>query len=155
MTGPSAEEPTPEERIRAELRELRDQVVGVRGSMVATSDGFLVTHDIPDLEPTRIAALVAATFGLARQATETTGRGRFREAVARGAEGYLAVFAVSDSSVVAVVGTNDLNIGMLHYQTRDMVKRISGHMAEFDSGWQGHALPDGPPGTMHNHDADG
>ncbi len=121
---------SPEQLIRAELRLLRDQVKGVHGSMVATSDGFMVAEDIPDLEPTRIAALVATTLGLARQATEATGRGRFRETLTRGSDGYLAVFAIGERAVVAVLGTDDLNVGMLHYQIRDLNKRIAQHMEQ-------------------------
>ncbi len=143
MTMPYIDETTPEERIRRELRGLRDQVVGVYGSLVATSDGFLVTHDIPDLEPTRIAALVATTLGLAQQATHVTGRGRFRESVARGSDGYLAVFAAGDTAVLAVLGTNELNVGMLHYQTRDLIGRIVGHMTRFEGGWEADTLPHG------------
>mgnify|MGYP002621365680 CR=1 FL=1 len=141
MTMPHSDERTPEELIHQELRELRDQVMGVHGSLVATSDGFLITHDVPDLEPTRIAALVATTLALARQATQTTGRGRFRESVARGSEGYLAVFAAGEGAVLAVLGTNDLNVGMLHYQTRETVDRITGHLTRFDGGWAATAPP--------------
>ncbi|MFF3667829.1 roadblock/LC7 domain-containing protein [Microtetraspora malaysiensis] len=142
MTGPGIEGLTPDKRVRAELRELRTQMAGVHGSMVAASDGFLISCDIPEAEPTRIAALIAATLGLARQATQATGRGRFREAVARGSDGYLAVFAVGEDAVLAVIGTNDLNIGMLHYQTRDLITRLMNHLAQFDWGWQGGTRPD-------------
>ncbi len=121
---------TPEQLIRAELRELRDQVVGVHGSMVATSDGFLVANDIPDLEPTRIAALVATTLGLARQATQTTGRGVFRESLTRGSEGYLAVFSAGERAVIAVLGTEELNVGMLYYQIRGLTQRIAHHLEQ-------------------------
>jgi len=119
-----------EQLIRAELRLLRDQVKGVHGSMVATSDGFMVAEDIPDLEPTRIAAIIATTLGLARQATEATGRGRFRETLTRGSDGYLAVFAIGERAVVAVLGGDDMNVGMLHYQIRDLNKRIAQHMEQ-------------------------
>jgi len=118
-------------QISAELRSLRDSVVGIHGSLVATSDGLLVTHDIPDMEPTRIAAIVAATLGLASQATHATGRGGFREAVARGGTGYLVVYAAGANAVVAVLGDNELNVGMLHYEMRDMIGRIAGYSAEF------------------------
>lgn len=141
MTMPYTDERTPEERIRQELRDLRSQVVGVYGSLVATSDGFLVAHDVPGLEPTRIAALVATTLGLARQATQTTGRGRFHESVARGSDGYLAVFAAGDSAVLAVLGTNELNVGMLHYQTRELIRRIVGHLTRFEGGWEAATIP--------------
>ncbi|MCC5574643.1 roadblock/LC7 domain-containing protein [Microtetraspora sp. AC03309] len=142
MTAPGIEGLPPDQRVHAELRDLRTQMGGVHGSMVAASDGFLISCDIPELEPTRIAALIAATLGLARQATQATGRGRFREAVARGSDGYLAVFAVGDDAVLAVIGTDDLNIGMLHYQIRDLIKRITSHLAQFEWGWQGSMRPD-------------
>ncbi len=131
MDQPFARETTVEELVLTELRSLRDNVVGVHGSLVATSDGLLVTHDIPDMEPTRIAAIVAATLGLASQATQATGRGGFREAVARGGTGYLVVYAAGRNAVVAVLGDHELNVGMLHYEMRDMIVRITAYSAEF------------------------
>jgi uncharacterized protein len=148
MDQPFAGEITVEELVRTELRSLRDSVFGVHGSLVATSDGLLVTHDIPDLEPTRIAAIVAATIGLASQATQATGRGGFREAVARGGTGYLVVYAAGGNAVVAVLGDNELNVAMLHYEMRDMIVRIAGYAAGFtrwaDAETVAHALNRAP-----------
>jgi uncharacterized protein len=126
-----AGEVTAGELVLRELRSLRDSVAGVHGSMVATSDGLLVAHDIPDMEPTRIAAIVATTFGLASQTTQATGRGRFREAVVKGSSGYLAVYAAGRGAVVAVIGDSDLNIAMLHYEMRDTIRRITSYSAGF------------------------
>jgi len=50
-----------EEGVRTELQQIRAQVAGVRGSLVATSDGLVVAHDIPDVEPTQIAGRRAMT----------------------------------------------------------------------------------------------
>ena len=80
-----------EDQVRAELRQIRTHVAGVRGSLAATSDGLVVALDIPDVEPTQIAALAAATLAVTRRATMATECGTFREAVARGSDGYLAV----------------------------------------------------------------
>jgi predicted regulator of Ras-like GTPase activity (Roadblock/LC7/MglB family) len=121
---------TLENRVRAELRKLRGKVFGVQGSLVATNDGFLVAHDVPGLEPTEIAALAATTRALASRSTQASGRGQFREALARGTSGYLAVFDAGGSAVVAVVGTSDLNVAMLHYHARDVVERIAAYSAE-------------------------
>ncbi len=136
---------TVEELVLRELRSLRDNVVGVHGSMVATGDGLLVAHDIPDMEPTRIAAIVATTLSLASQAAQATGRGQFREAVARGTSGYLAVYAAGRTAVVAVIGTDELNIGMLHYEMRDTIKRITNYSAEF-ARWSVPRAPTRDPG---------
>jgi hypothetical protein len=117
--------PNLEDQVRAQLQLLRSQVPGVRGSLAATSDGLVFAHDVPGLEPTQIAAISAATLGLASRATLATGCGSFREAVARGSDGYLAVYAAGDGAIVAVVGTASLNVGMLHYRAREIIDRIA------------------------------
>lgn len=118
------------DRIRAELQLIRVNVTGVHGSLAATSDGLPVAYDLPDMEPTEISALVATTHALASRATLATGRGQFREAVARGSQGYLAVYAAGTTAIVAVIGTSRLNVGMLQYQVREIISRISEHAAD-------------------------
>jgi uncharacterized protein len=123
--------PTVQDQVRGELELIKSTVAGVAGSLVATSDGLVVAYDVPGLEPTQIAALAAATLSLASRATLATGLGNFREAVARGSDGYMAVYAAGVSAIVAVIGTSNLNLGMLHYQARDIIDRVAEHSAEF------------------------
>jgi uncharacterized protein len=120
-----------EELIHAELQSIRDNVNGVLGSVVATSDGFLVAHDVPDGEPPQIAALAATTHALAFRATMAAGRGQFRDTVTRGSHGYLAVYALGDAAVFAVIGTPQLNVGMLQFHARAVVGRLAEHAPEF------------------------
>ena len=119
------------DRVRAELQTIRDKVAGVHGSLAATSDGLLVAHDLPDLEPAEIAALAATTQALASRTTAATGCGQFRETVARGSEGYLAVYPAGERAIVAIIGTSTLNVGMLRYQVRDVVERVTAQSPEF------------------------
>src|ERR1700744_6743473 len=120
-----------EERVRTELQRIREYGAGVPGSLHATSDGLRSAHDLPDREPTQIAALIATTLALGNRMTLSTGRGQFRETVTRGTEGYLAVYAAGQSSIVAVIGTSRLNVGMLQYQVRDIIDRIASYSTEF------------------------
>src|ERR1700749_407065 len=120
-----------EERVRTELQRIREYVAGVHGSMTATSDGLLIAHDLPHREPTQTAARAATTLALGSRMTLSTGRGQFRETVTRGTEGYLAVYAAGQSSIVAVIGTPRLNVGMLQYQARDIIDRITKYSTEF------------------------
>jgi predicted regulator of Ras-like GTPase activity (Roadblock/LC7/MglB family) len=115
---------------------LRETINGVDGSLVATSDGLLLAHDLPGLEPTRLAALVSATLSLARQAVKETGRGEFREAIARGTTGYLMVYAAGSNAVVAVLGDAKVNVGLVQYQAREAIERITAHAADF-ARWSG------------------
>ena len=121
--------PTVADSITEELRRFRSGVPGVRGSITATSDGLLVAHDVHGLEPTQIAALVAATNAVAARATRNTDCGQLREVIIRGTDGYLAVYSAGVAAVVAVLGASDMNVGMLNFQARKMIERIADHSA--------------------------
>ena len=123
-------EPAVTDPIPDELRLIRKNVPGVRGSITATSDGLLIAHDIHDLEPTQIAALVAATHAVAVRASLSTQCGQLKEVITRGSDGYLAVYAAGGTAIVAVLGTTDLNVAMLSFQARKMIKRIAEHSAD-------------------------
>lgn len=131
MAAPGWAGLSPREQVSAELHRIRAEVTGVSGSVVATSDGFPLAHDAPALEPTEIAALVATTRALASRITHATATGQFKEVVTRGSDGYLAVYAAGPHAIVSVIGTADLNVGMLHVRARDMIERIASISAEF------------------------
>jgi predicted regulator of Ras-like GTPase activity (Roadblock/LC7/MglB family) len=130
MPPPRRGSPSVHDQVQAELELIRTHVAGVRGSLAATSDGLVVAQDVPDVEPTQVAALAAATLALASRATLATGCGNFREAVARGSDGYLAVYAAGHSTIVAVIGSSSLNVGMLQYRAREFIERIAAYSTQ-------------------------
>lgn len=111
--------------IGEELKLIRKRVPGVRGSVAATSDGLLIAQDVHDMEPTQIAALVAALHAVAVRAALSTESGEFRDVITRASEGYLAVFAAGSTAIVAVLGTTGLNVAILNYQARTMIERVA------------------------------
>jgi predicted regulator of Ras-like GTPase activity (Roadblock/LC7/MglB family) len=117
---------TVEDQVLKELGALRSSVSGVDGALVATSDGLLVAHVLPEQEQSQVAALISTLMGLARPAVEITGRGELLEAAIHGSGGYLAVYAVGESAVLAVLGRADLNIALLQLRTRPVVERLAG-----------------------------
>ena len=135
-----------EERVLTELRSVRASVTGVHGSLAATTDGLLVAHDLPGADPVQVAAVVSSTFALASRATVLTGRGEFREAVSRGSDGYLAVYAAGRNAIMAVIGTSTLNVGLLQYQARGVIERIAAYSDEFGK-WSVPAQPSPPDGN--------
>ena len=122
-------QPSVSDPIAEELRLIRQNVPGVRGSITATSDGLLVAHDMHGLEPTQVAALVAATHAVAVRASLSTECGHLKEVITRGADGYLAVYAAGGPVIVAVLGTSELNVAMLNFRARTMIERIAGQSA--------------------------
>jgi hypothetical protein len=122
-------QPSISDPIAEELRLIRQNVPGVRGSITATSDGLLVAHDMHGLEPTQVAALVAATHAVAVRASLSTECGQLKEVITRGVDGYLAVYAAGGPVIVAVLGTSELNVAMLNFQARKMIDRVAKHSA--------------------------
>jgi predicted regulator of Ras-like GTPase activity (Roadblock/LC7/MglB family) len=126
------DEPAATDLVTDELRQIREKVPGVRGSITATSDGLLFAHDMRGLEPTQVAALVAVTHGVAVRASLSTQCGQLKEVITRGSDGYLAVYAAERNGspvIVAVLGTTELNVAMLNFQARKMIDRIAEHSA--------------------------
>jgi uncharacterized protein len=151
-------QPAVTDPITEELRLIRQNVPGVRGSITATSDGLLVAHDMHDLEPTQIAALVAATHAVAVRASLSTECGQLKEVITRGGDGYLAVYSAGGPVIVAVLGTNELNVAMLNFQARKMIERIAEHSAGLVRGPRADpAVPAAPgsPGSPGSPGQDG
>jgi hypothetical protein len=117
-----------------ELRLIRRNVPGVRGSITATTDGLLVTHDMHGIEPTQIAALVAAAHAVAVRASLSTECGQLKEVITRGTDGYLAVYSAGGTAIVAVLGVSDMNVAMLNFQARKMIDRIAEYSAGLSRG---------------------
>jgi uncharacterized protein len=124
------EEPPVSDLITKELRSIRENVPGVRGSITATSDGLLVAEDLAGLEPTQIAALVATMHAVAARASLSTQCGQVTEVITRGTEGYLAVYAAGSAAIVGVLGVSDMNLGMLNLKARKVIDRIGEYSAD-------------------------
>jgi len=114
-----------ETEVADELTALRAAVDGVDGAIVATSDGLLVAHVLPEAEQSQTAALISAVVGLARHAVELTGRGELREASIRGTSGHVLFFAVGDTAVLAVLTGVEVNLALVQLRARPVVRRLT------------------------------
>lgn len=116
---------TNDEELAAEIRRLRDRVVGITDIAVATADGILITADADDMvNPDTLAALSAATLGLARRAGDVLGRGGLQQTVAQFNHGYVIVQAVGELALLAVLGDAGLDVTHLHRESQAVIDRI-------------------------------
>jgi predicted regulator of Ras-like GTPase activity (Roadblock/LC7/MglB family) len=105
-------------RIPAELRDLRQRMPGIGGALVATIDGAVLAHDPPGAEVYAAGRVALALLAQGQQATVTLGRGRFRNSVIWGTDGYLAVYAVGTQALLLVQATSEARVGRLHVEAR-------------------------------------
>jgi len=116
----------PYQAVRGELAALRHQVTGVSGCVIAGVDGLLILHDtLTAAEPNDIAALAAGAHGISRTCGAALQQGAFSEVTIRNQGGYLAVYAVGDLALLAVIGDSGLNIARLHLEARPVTARLT------------------------------
>ena len=124
---------------RNELAALRHAVSGVQGCVVAGVDGLLILHDtVAGGEPHDLAALAAGAHGISRTCGNALRQGGFHECTIRNQKGYMAVYAVGELALLAVVGDDGLNIARLHLEARSATARLAKQLEIRpiqDSGW--------------------
>ena len=113
-----------EDALLALLRALRDRVVGITDTALASRDGLIITSDTADIDPDNLAALAAASLGLAQRMSAEAGQGTLREATTRSSGGIVAVYAVGTAALLAVVGDEGLDVVRLHRESRPTVEAI-------------------------------
>ncbi|GGK55033.1 roadblock/LC7 domain-containing protein [Nocardia camponoti] len=124
MTGPERNV-----AVLAELRALRERIPRITGSLVASSDGLLIEHDLPpNIEPTSMAALAATQLSLSYRLATTAHGGGFDEVVVHGTEGQVVIYAAGYTSLTVLAGP-DVNVGRLHLESRPVARAIAGHLA--------------------------
>ena len=111
--------------VLAELKALRDRIPQLTGTLVASSDGLLIAHDLPPhIEASEMAALTASQLAMAHRLAATGHDGGFYDVVVHGTGGYVVVYAASWAALTVLAGP-EVNVGRLHLESRPAARRIA------------------------------
>lgn len=127
-----------DDALLVEMRALRDRVVGITDSALASRDGLIIRADTADVDADNLSALAAATLGLARRMAAEVGIGTLHDAVTRSSGGYVATYAVGTSALLVLVGDAGLDTTRLYRESRATIEKLELILAEANSG-SGHA----------------
>ena len=105
--------PTSSPAVVTELQALRERIVGVTDSIIATTDGLLVASDSGSAEQESLAALCAAGMALGTRTAAHVGLGGLRDSVIRAAGGHVVFAAIGEHALLAVVGDEGLDLPTL------------------------------------------
>jgi predicted regulator of Ras-like GTPase activity (Roadblock/LC7/MglB family) len=119
-----------EDKLLAEMQALRDRVIGITGTAVASRDGLIIRDDTSGVNPDNLAALAATALALAQRLAREAGQGTLREAVVRSGGGYVALYAVGAAAVLVLIGDEGLDIPRLHRESRGAVENIEALLAQ-------------------------
>ncbi|WP_245679130.1 roadblock/LC7 domain-containing protein [Actinomadura hibisca] len=121
--------------VLAELTALRRRIDRCVGSLVASSDGMLIAHDLPpEIEPAGMAALTASELALSHRMASTAHGGGFHEVVVHGTNGYVVVYSAGWTASLTVLAGPGVNVGRLHLESRPAARAIGAHLAPNDNG---------------------
>ncbi|MGB0712444.1 MAG: roadblock/LC7 domain-containing protein [Gammaproteobacteria bacterium] len=86
------------------LDELTAATPGLRGVIISTADGLVISHRLPDgIDPLNFAAMVATLGGVAESTCEELALGRSRRSQLEGDAGQLLVAPLSNELVAGLL----------------------------------------------------
>ncbi|MGW4898203.1 roadblock/LC7 domain-containing protein [Kitasatospora sp. NPDC004240] len=123
------------DRLAAEVRVLRDKVVGVTDIVVTSVDGLVITAETDErAEAESLAALTAASFSIASRAGGMSSKGRLRHVVSQFTDGYLVTRPVGEMALIGVLGDAGMDVQRLHAEAQDSADRINVLLTTVGSG---------------------
>ncbi|MEU0532823.1 roadblock/LC7 domain-containing protein [Amycolatopsis tolypomycina] len=102
------------------LAKIRDEVdrVNITGLLVASRDGLLLASDTQEIEDDSVAAMAAASVGLATRFIGQAGLGEARGAMFQGSLGHVCVFPVQGPVLLVVFARPDTTMGLFNVVAR-------------------------------------
>jgi predicted regulator of Ras-like GTPase activity (Roadblock/LC7/MglB family) len=113
------------EALKTQLDNLREAVPELKGVLVASAEGLPVAHSMSNgTDPNRLAAMAAAASSLGRRISEALATGNFQEVSIRSDDGMLFLYSAGGKAVLAVLGPNTANAGLIHLEARHTAKEV-------------------------------
>ncbi|MEO3769669.1 roadblock/LC7 domain-containing protein [Micromonospora sp. B9E7] len=110
--------------VGTELRGLRRRRPEIAGTVLAGTDGLLISSDLPSTDATHLAALAAASFGIGHRVADTVRCGEFRESVVRTSAGCVVTYPAGRSALLTLVTVSPgEDLEALHEEARAVARR--------------------------------
>lgn len=108
------------------LKKLNSTSADIQASAVMSRDGHsLATVLGDDINNVRLGAMCATLLSLGEKASVELKRGKLRQILIHGEEGYVLLLRIGEKAVLAVVSKPSANLGMMLVEAR----RTSGEIA--------------------------
>ncbi len=112
-----------------ELRGLRRRRPEVAGTVLAGTDGLLISTDLPATDATHLAALAAASFGLGHRMAATVRQGEFHESVVHTTTGCVVTYPAGQDALLTLVAAPGADLAALREEARAVADRAGPMLA--------------------------
>lgn len=113
------------DEILKSLESLRAAVPELNGVLLASMEGLPIAHAFTNGEdPKRVAAMAAAGASIGKKLTDNLHSGSLSEISISGENGQIFLYAIGNKAVLAVLGPNLVNAGLIHLEARQIAGDI-------------------------------
>lgn len=114
-----------QDTLRSQIETLRNAIPELRGVLLASNEGLPIAHSLSNgSDPNRIAAMAAAASSLGRRISDSMNVGTLGEISIQGEDGALFIYSAGTKAVMAVIGPQGANAGLIHLESRTIAKEI-------------------------------
>lgn len=108
------------------LDDLIDRVVGTQHAIVLSADGLLIgrSRSLSPDDADHLSAVASAFQSLARGTGRNFGGGAVRQTVVEMEHAYLFVTAAGEGACLAVLTTEDADVGLIAYEMNMRITRV-------------------------------
>lgn len=113
------------EALKSHIEALRNAIPELKGVLLASNEGLPIAHSLSNgADPNRVAAMAAAASTLGRRISDTMSAGTLGEVSIQADEGSLFIYSAGTKAVLAVLGPQGGNAGLIHLEARVSAKEI-------------------------------
>jgi predicted regulator of Ras-like GTPase activity (Roadblock/LC7/MglB family) len=123
--------PATNSRLDGLLTRLVEQVAHVRCAVVVSEDGLVVSKStsFPRPEAERLAATASALMSLNRSVCADFSGGAVLQSLLEMSSGYLALTSAGTGAYLAVITTENADVGVVVFEMNMLVKKIGEHLS--------------------------
>lgn len=108
------------------LKKLNSTSSDIQASAVMSRDGHSLATVLDDnVNSVRLGAMCATLLSLGEKASLELNRGKLKQILIHGEEGYVLLFRIGEKAVLAVVSRPSANLGMMLVEARRTAAEIS------------------------------
>jgi predicted regulator of Ras-like GTPase activity (Roadblock/LC7/MglB family) len=113
------------------VNDLVDRVAHVHQAVVLSHDGILIAKStgLSREDAEHLSAVASGMHGLARSAGRRFGRGAVRQTIIEMEAGFLFVTAGGNGACIAVLATEDADVGLIAYEMEMLVARVGQYLS--------------------------
>ncbi|HON83732.1 MAG TPA: roadblock/LC7 domain-containing protein, partial [Caldisericia bacterium] len=110
--------------IKEKFNKLMENDKTVESLILISKDGLPISSTLSMEEEEKIAALSASLVMLGERAIEDFKKGEFEEIFARGNEGYIFIYNISQNIALLGILTNEAKLGLIRLEFKNLVNDL-------------------------------